>query len=120
MATLPNPQLGLNTVTIANGAHFSGTITLNGGWLESIVMDVGWDAAGLSFQGSHDNVTFYPIYDGFGNEVTLTVAAGRAVVVPLDIIRGWEYVQLVSGQNSGSYVNQTALRTLVVASRWYH
>lgn len=108
------------TYTIANNESLSGAIDLG---LTSakqrvlaIIMPAAWTAANLTFQGSLDDVTYTNVYDDAGNEVTVTAAAARYIVLDNDLsknLTGFRFMKVRSG-TSGSAVNQGAARTIVV------
>lgn len=77
----------------------------------AVVMPSTWLTAQLSFQVSHDNVTFVDLYDSFGNEYIISVAANRAVLLPISDFIGFKYIKLRSGTSS-AVVDQTTSRTL--------
>jgi hypothetical protein len=109
-------SVGVNTVTatIAAAGTLSGAVQLNGTSLLQVLMPAGWDAAALSFQTCEtEDGTFADLYDSFGTEVTLAVAAGRSVLVPDDMLRGVNFVKLRSG-TSGATVAQTADRAITL------
>ena len=98
-------------VLIAVGTSLSAAIDLGNGNLAAILMPAGWDAAGLTFQGSIDGLSaFSNIYDA-GTELTLTVAAGRYQTLDPTKWLGIRYVKVRSG-TSGAPVVQTADRVL--------
>jgi hypothetical protein len=116
MTALVTKPLGF---TIANGASVSEALRLNGGMVEAIIMPASWTAAGLSFQSSETEAGSYlPLFDALGDEITLTVAAGRTVILPLATVRGVDWLKLVSG-TSALAVNQGAARTITVLTRTY-
>lgn len=101
------------SVTIANGTSLSDAIEFGGDALVEIVMPAAWTAAGLTFQVSHDGVTYQNLYDAAGTEVQISVAASRNVrLSPTDWI-GVPYLKVRSG-TSGTPVNQGAARTIQI------
>lgn len=98
------------TAVIASGASLSGAIYVGSGKLVSIQMPAAWTSAGLSFAGSADGVTFNPIYDGSGAEVTF--AADAAEMIAIDRFEGAIWLKVRSG-TVGSAVTQGADRSLV-------
>jgi hypothetical protein len=96
-------------VTIANGASLSGATYIGDGKLTGIQMPATWTAANLSFQGSHDGVTYCDIYDSAGTEVI--VAAAASVTIPLDDFRAALWIKVRSGP-TGAAVNQGAARVI--------
>ena len=104
------------SLTIANGVSLSGAIDLGDLCAVLVVMPVAWTAANLTFQASHDGVTYQNVYDGFGVEYSLVAAAARNVAVPPSDLVGARFIKIRSG-TSGTPVNQGAARTLYVVAR---
>lgn len=105
------------TVTIAKDAALSGALDLQGANLVAFICPAGWDAAGLTFQGSVDGTNFYDIYDIYGTEENKTVTAGKMVYVDIKVFLGCNFVKFRSG-TTGTPVNQTtAARTFTLISR---
>lgn len=106
--------------TIANNASLSDTIdlgcTLEGQRIVQIVMPSAWTAANLTFQAGPSSATLANLYDDAGNEVTVTAAASRTIVLDNDTAKNLtnlRFVALRSG-TSGTPVNQGAARTITV------
>ena len=101
----------LNPATIAAGTALSGPCALGALTLVGISMPAVWNAAPLTFQVSPDGgVTWQELFDGAGNEVTITAAAGQFVIPLADpsyLWRGINMVQVRSGTASAP-VNQAA------------
>lgn len=102
--------------TIANGASQSSVVDLHAVDLLAIQMPAAWTAANLTFLGSADNVTFDPVKDSGGTEITVTAAASTYIVLS-DVLqpelKGVRYLKIRSG-TAGAPVNQGAARTLVL------
>jgi len=102
------------TATIATGAALSGAIDLGGQLLCSIALPSGWTTASLTFQASHDNVTYRNVYSTDGTELTVTSAtADRHVVLDPANFAGVQFVKIRSG-TSGTPVNQTGGDDLIL------
>lgn len=106
-----------NTDTIANGTALSVGTNIKGTSLVALLMPAGWDAAALTFRASQDGTNWSNLYDENGAELTLQVAAGRAIRVPPSLLRGWDYIMLRSG-TAAVPVNQTAARSITLTSEW--
>jgi hypothetical protein len=106
----------IQTATIANGASLSAEVALGEKTLVGIVMPAAWDAAGLTFQASQDDVTFSELQDGSGAAISFTVSAGIFVAVDPTRWRGITGIKVRSG-TSGAPVNQTAQRTIQLITR---
>ena len=106
--------------TAADG--LSAAIDLQDESLVGIQMDSAWTAAAITFQGSHDGVTYGNLYDSGGTEVT--IASGTAQVdryIPfttamLDVFKGLRYLKVRSG-TSGTPVQQAGARSLKLIAR---
>lgn len=106
------------TVTIANGASLSDALDLVHRTLCAILMPASWTAAGLTFQGSADGVTYGNIYDADG-EAALTstvVGASRLLILNPAAFVGARYVKVRSG-TSGTPASQGAERVLTLITR---
>jgi hypothetical protein len=101
-------------VTIASGASLSAAVSLGDNTLVAIQMPSGWDAASITFQGSHNGETWNDVYDA-GTELSLTVAASRYQILDPAKLRGLRFLKLRSGA-TGEAVNQTADRVLNLIS----
>lgn len=111
-----NAQFTATSVTISNGTSLSGAVDLGFNRLFAIQMPAAWSAAGLTFQGSSDGVTYANLYDDTGTEVSWTVAASTYVVVSAPAkMQGIRYLKIRSG-TSGVPVNQAGDRILTVIS----
>lgn len=99
--------------TIASGASLSGAVNLSGHVLVGVYMPASWTAAGLTFQGSNDGVTWANIYASDGAEVSATAAAGQYISLDSNTFLGVKYLKVRSG-TSAAAVNQGAARTLVL------
>ena len=110
----------LNPATIAAGASLSGPVSLGALTLVGISMPATWTPAVLTFQVSPDGgTTWQELYDGSGNEVTITAAAGQFIIPLLDpsyLWRGINMIQVRSG-TAGSPVNQTVAAVVNIATR---
>lgn len=118
MANKMNPVQKLcdfDDAVIANGASLSGAFNLMGRIPAGIYMPAAWTAAGLSFQVSYDDVTYYNLRSLAG-AAEYTAAAAADEYVPLDftLFYGVRFVKVRSG-TLGTPVNQGAARTLVLS-----
>ena len=86
----------LNPATIAAGAALSGPCALGALTLVGISMPAVWTAAPLTFQVSPDGgTTWQELYDGAGNEITVTAAAGQFVIPLADPSYLWRGINMV-------------------------
>lgn len=102
--------LGTATATIAAAASLSAAIDLGNGRLHAVVMPAAWDAAGLSFEASIDDVDYFPIHNADGE---YTIAAGASLVIVVDpaLFYGFQHIKVRSG-TSAAAVAQAAEREL--------
>ncbi len=109
----------LNPATIAAGASLSGPVSLGALTLVGISMPAVWTTAPLTFQVSPDGTTWQELYDGAGNEVTITAAAGQFIIPLADpsyLWRGVNLVQVRSGTLAAP-VNQVAAAVVNIVTR---
>lgn len=105
--------------TIANAANLSDAQQLNGLHGEGLVMPAAWTAATLGFAVSDTLAgTYLPLVDAAGVEVAINVAASQAIVLPMGLLRGWNFVKLQSG-TSAVHVNQGGQRIVQMLARAY-
>lgn len=127
MGSNPNGLLALygevkaNTVGIVAALSLSDALDMFGRRHipVAIQMPAAWDAASLTFQGSHDGVTFSNIYFD-GAEYTILAAggavAGGGISLNPDAFLGWTYIKVRSGTLAAP-VAQAAARTITVLTR---
>jgi hypothetical protein len=116
------------TATIPAGATgLSQALNLGSKALVSISVPAAWVSAALTFLASYDQgTTWTNYYDAAGNEVSVTAAIMNAAAAggynitldPADF-SGVSFIKLRSG-TSGTPVNQTASRALVVYARKFY
>ena len=105
--------------TIAAGASLSGPVSLGALTLVGISMPAVWTTAPLTFQVSPDGSTWQELYDGAGNEVTITAAAGQFIIPLADpsyLWRGVNLLQVRSGTLAAP-VNQVAAAVVNIVTR---
>jgi len=108
-------------VTIGNGTSLSAAVPLAQYQIpRGIMMPAAWDAANLTFQASHDGVTFQELYDGQNNVVQVAAAQQRCIGfeagVAGAVMRAPLAIKIRSG-TSGVPVNQTDDRVLYLIVR---
>jgi hypothetical protein len=74
----------INGPIIQAGQSLSDPLDLTGKQIVRMTMPAGWDNANLTFQISTDGSGYNDLFDGKGNEVTVVVITGAAVVLPVD------------------------------------
>jgi hypothetical protein len=112
--------LTLTPATIAAGASQSGPVSLGALTLVGISMPAAWTTAALTFQVSPDGgTTWQELYDGAGNEITITGAAGQFLILPPFPSYDWRGVNMlqVRSGTAGSPVNQVAQAIINLVTR---
>ncbi|MFA6280382.1 MAG: hypothetical protein WC612_06285 [Bdellovibrionales bacterium] len=109
--------LSQETATIAAGAALSGAVNLGGLRLFGLVMPAAWTAAGITFQVSYDGGTSWSnLYDANGNEVSVTVAASRAIALDPVTFAAISMIKVRSG-TAAAPVNQIAAAAVQLVLR---
>lgn len=126
MVTKTKPELYSNvlyysgaTIDTAATALSSG-INLNGLLLVGLTkVDIDWDAADITMQASHDDVTYVDLYTSAGLEQTINVTVATDAqyfsLIPSDFA-GVKYIKFRSGTQA-TPVRQTESQDLVVHVR---
>jgi hypothetical protein len=105
--------------TIPAGQALSGPIAPANYGVCWVLMPDFWTEAPLTVQGSVAEglpTVWADLYDHLGNEVVLTVGAGRALTLPPTLLLGWRWLRLRSGL-ANAPVNQAAARLLTLGVR---
>jgi hypothetical protein len=108
--------IDLKAAAIANGAALSPAVPLGEKTLVGIVMPAVWTTAAITFQVSVDDATFNELYDGAGNAISITAAAGQFIPIDPAKWRGVTSVKARSG-TSASPVNQGQASVLQLVTR---
>lgn len=95
--------------TIANGAAVSDILTAWPARVSAIVMPAAWTAAGMTFQGSMDGVTFFDVFNDAGDEYMVPVLVSQAVI--LNVPLTFPFIKVRSGVTA-TPVNQGAARSV--------
>ena len=85
------------TVTIANGGTVSNGVDLGDAQLAGIILPAAFTGVALTFQGSHDGVTYFAVTKLDGTTLTAVVAPAKYVQVPIDALQGVRFLKVVSG-----------------------
>ena len=93
---------GMVPVVIASGETVSTSGTLYGNTLCAIATPAALTGVTLTFQASADNTTFYPIYDSFGVELSITVSTSQWIVVDPADFASTAFVKVVSSGAEGA------------------
>lgn len=103
--------------TIAPGASLSGPVATGVDTLVGISMPAAWTAAALTFQVSPDGgTTWQELYDGAGNEISITAAAGQFIQMTSYLWRGMNMFQVRSG-TAAAPVAQSAGAVITLIAR---
>lgn len=103
--------------TIVNGQTLSGSIDLGNARLGRIGCPASVDGnTKLSFQTSHDGVSFRNLFDAFGSEYTVVIAADRSVVPDLTMFAGARYLKVRFGTSAVPGTGATANRTFDIST----
>jgi hypothetical protein len=100
------------TVTIANGQSLSTAAHIGLGTLVGIQLPTITSAA-LTFQGSHDGVTYVEVVDSSAAAVSYTASTGAIYIKAPADLAGVPYIKVRSG-TSGAPVAQGAARTITL------
>lgn len=99
-----------DTVTIANGAQESSTLSLQGGRIPlAILIPAAFTGTAVTFKGSADDVTYSQIYNE-GTAYSVAVGASRYVALNRQAFEGVKHFRVVSGSAEG------ASRSIVVVN----
>ena len=105
---------GYSSTSIANGGTVSDAVNIgHGRVIFGLIMPAAFTGTAVTFQVSHDGTTYQALTNGFGQSVSVTVAASKDVSLGdfLKYLYGWEYIKVVSGGAEG------AARTVIVIHR---
>ncbi|WP_445215466.1 hypothetical protein ACKWRH_23590 [Bradyrhizobium sp. Pa8] len=91
------PLVVLNGPIIAAGESLSDAVDCSGADIVRLTMPADWTDALLTFQISTDGLFFNNLFNHHGEEVSLPVTPGVAIVVPLDFLRSAAFIKFRSG-----------------------
>lgn len=105
-------NLRVSTLTIANGATVSSTLTLENNRVPlAVITPAAMTGSALTFNASDDGSTFYPLYNESSSySVTIGTSTARHYALARQPMEGVKYFQVVSGSAEG------AARTIKVIS----
>jgi len=90
------------SVTIAIGQTLSSALNCFGMNVCNILIPSGFTGTTISFYGSFDNTTYYPIYNTAGAALTATVVANSiCALAPIDLA-GFQFIKISSGSSQAS------------------
>lgn len=96
----------IQTADIANGQTTSQALRVTGGVICGLITPAALTGTAITFTAC-DTVdgTFVPVYDSDGNQVSVAVAASRALGLSgteADALAPWPFIKLVSGSAEGA------------------
>lgn len=100
---------------IPAGSSTGASVNASGLSVVRLVIGASWTAADLSFETSTDGVTWVPLYDAYGSLIKYTVAASRAVNVPVGDLLRLNRLRVRSGV-PGAYVAQVAAASVALVT----
>src|SRR4051812_11529961 len=98
------------TATFAASASLSDAQDVSGMKLFTFILPAGFQGTALTFQASDSLAgTYVDLYDDAGNEVSVTVAAGRAVAVDQKSVAlaAVQYLKIRSGTSASPQVQSS-------------
>ena len=108
--------IDFQTATIPASGSLSAEVALGQKTLVGIIMPAAWTAASLTFQATPDDINFSELYDGAGNVVTITAAAGQFLQIDPTKWRGITGIKVRSG-TVASPVVQAASAVITLVTR---
>lgn len=85
------------TIDISVDAQVSGILDCNGSHLFALVTPAAVDSTSVTFQASVDGVTFTPMYDNAGTQLSATIAANRWIPLDTALFESVQYLKIVAG-----------------------
>lgn len=91
-----------SSVTIGSGSTTSDETPVLGS-LIGVVMPATFTGTAISFLGSADGITYQPVYNDGGTQVSVPVAASRAIGLDTYALAlsSWAYLKVVSNASEG-------------------
>lgn len=90
------------TVTILNGTTVSNAIDLQEAEVVAVITPAALTGVAITFQASHDGVTYKQVTKEDGTAYSITVAASKYVNIPRTALNGVRFLKLVSGSAEGA------------------
>jgi hypothetical protein len=86
---------------VANGANDSEVYQAENFISFGVITPATIDGTQMRFKVSRDNSTFIDLYDEFGTQRTITIAANRGIPLP-DELAAWKFFKLVQVTAAGA------------------
>ena len=115
MASPVSPLCEAIVAPIASGQSISAAINLGGRVPCGFFIPATWTAAGLTFQGSIDGVTFVDVWDAAA-EVSVAAVVSRYVAVDHATFYGLNYIKVRSGTSAAAVVQAGARVVTIMAA----
>lgn len=87
---------------ISNGTTTSGIIRMVGQVLCQIQIPAAFTGTAITFQSSHDDTTYQPLYNSANTQLSITVVAGRNYNIAPSDFAGCLFLKVVSNASEGS------------------
>lgn len=97
--------------TIDSGETTSAAVDMDGTHPVAIITPAALTGTSLTFTVSHDGATYNALYDQYGTQVTVVVAASRYIPLDPATFAGIRHLKLVSGSS------EAAARNIIVVGR---
>lgn len=100
------------TVDIPNGQSASSVVDMQDFSMVGLIIPIAFTGTTITFNGSHDNINFYPLYNTAGTQLSITVGPDRWVEFSPGDFAGVRFLSFVTG----SLQAQNTILTVVVRS----
>src|SRR5689334_1690823 len=90
------------TVTILSGQTVSNAVDIQDQQIVGLITPAALTSIAITFQGSHDGVTYNPVTKTDGSNYSLVVAASKYVTINPNDLAGLRFVKVVAGTAEGA------------------
>lgn len=102
MSGLVRGSSDAQSVTVANAGTTSSAIQIGGASMVALILPAALTSTTVTFTASDTQAgTFVPVYKSDGTAVSATVAASRAVALPVELFP-FNWIKLVTGSAEGA------------------
>jgi hypothetical protein len=98
-------------ITTSTSQTVSSAVDLGGTTFVGIYTPATLTSTSISFQASHDNITFSPVENGSGSAISITVSGSEYVPLNPADFAGVQFIKVIAGSN------EAADRTFTLALR---